>query len=166
MKKNLPLILAIAIPVAMILFVAGSIYLPKLFFKPTVNFLYVVNDGYAGESRYYVVGDQLFNRQSVADRRKTEAVLYIYDVATNQSRRVSYQETQNLKLDPNRISPDGFEIVSGNNTDAPFPFGDSAWRDYNVWYIIGHGARWELTVRGRDFGGYQNAFRFLGWITQ
>ena len=40
-KKNITLILGISIPILMILFVAGSIYLPGLFIKPHFNFLYV-----------------------------------------------------------------------------------------------------------------------------
>ena len=39
MKKHIPLIIGISIPILMILFVAGSIYLPGLFIKPGYNFL-------------------------------------------------------------------------------------------------------------------------------
>ena len=46
-KKNISLIVAIAIPIAMILFVAASIYLPSIFVKPHDNFVYTFGDAYA-----------------------------------------------------------------------------------------------------------------------
>lgn len=43
-KKNITLVIGISIPILMILFVAGSIYFPRLFIKPHFNFLYVSGD--------------------------------------------------------------------------------------------------------------------------
>ena len=48
-KKNIPLVVGLAIPVLMILFVAGSIYIPRLFApEPKFNFVYS-----SGEDYYY-----------------------------------------------------------------------------------------------------------------
>ncbi len=53
-KKNIPLIVGIAIPLVMIILVGASIYIPRLYVKPQTNFLYQTGGDYY-TSREYVV---------------------------------------------------------------------------------------------------------------
>jgi len=46
--------------------------------------------------------------------------LYIYDVAKDTAREISLAEAQNLNLDAHTISPDGFEIVNGSDSNYIF----------------------------------------------
>jgi hypothetical protein len=46
-KKNIPLIVGLAMPVAMTLFFAASVYIPQFFHRPRHDFVYVPNNGYA-----------------------------------------------------------------------------------------------------------------------
>ncbi|MEK7161699.1 MAG: hypothetical protein AAB729_03350, partial [Patescibacteria group bacterium] len=55
-KKNIPLIIALCIPVLMVLVLAAVIYLPGLGKKPAHNFIYMTGDNYYnyGQSKYLV----------------------------------------------------------------------------------------------------------------
>ena len=52
-KNNVPLIVALSIPVLMIALIAVSIYLPAMFVKPTTNFIYSMGD-YCSQNKYSV----------------------------------------------------------------------------------------------------------------
>ena len=173
-KKNISLVIGIAIPLLMILFVAGSIYVPTLFVKPaSVNFLYETGDEYPYAAARYVVEkgkltkdessavqNQNSNYPSVKPQISTK--LFVHDVAKNESREVSFEEAQALSLNTNVLSPDGFEIVNGSNGGGVFPFFYSG-NDYNSRYLSGHGVSKKLNLRLNN-GNYYGSFRFLGWI--
>jgi len=171
-KKNITLVIGISIPILMILFVAGSIYLPGLFIKPHFNFLYVsgndsyyyYNNGY----QYSVQNDKLIKNEirqlenQNYNPPRVESKLYIYDVAKNESREISFEEAQNLNLDSNNMSPDGFEVTYGSRGDGFFPFFFRSERDYNTRYLKGHNVSKKLNLQLS--GSYYNNFRFIGWI--
>ena len=171
-KKNITLVVGISIPILMILFVAASIYLPRLFAQPKYNFIYVSgddsycyrNNGY----QYYVQNDKLAkNEIKQIENQKftppsTEARLYIYDVVKNEAREISFADAQNLNLNSNTKSPDDFEVVSGSRDDGFFPF---FWggADYNARYLKGHNVSKKLNLQ-LNGDSYHNDFRFIGWI--
>jgi len=173
-KKNITLIIGVAIPILMILFVAGSIYLPALFIKPQVNFLYSIG-GYS--SYYYETGHQYSVRgskltesqprpvqsQYQPPQKPEDATLYIYDVVKKESREISFQEAQKLNLDGNLISSDGFEIVYGSRGESFFPFFFGTGTDYNVRYLRGHNVSQKLNLQLNE-SSYYNQFDFLGWV--
>ena len=85
-KKNIPLILGLSIPILMILFVAGSIYLPGLFVQPKFNFLYAMGDDYYYGRHYSVQNGRLIKNEVEYPEyvgNRTESSLYIYDVVKN-----------------------------------------------------------------------------------
>jgi len=175
-KKNITLIVGISIPILMILFVAGSIYLPGLFIQPKFNFLYVSGDDYYyyNQYQYSVQNGKLVRREVQRPKNQIyqplqevqEVKLYIYDVAKNESKEISFEEAQNLNLDSNTKSPDGFEVVYGSRGDGflPFffPFFFLSERDYNTLYLKGHNVNKKLNLQLS--GSYYNNFRFIGWI--
>jgi hypothetical protein len=165
-RKNFSLIVGVSIPILMILFVAGSIYLPGLFVKPKFNFLYATGDDYFNSGQYIVQGGKLVKKE-IEESGKSyvfpgEIKLFIHDVSQNESREVSFEEAQDLDLDPNVKSPDGFEVVYGSRGEGFFPFLFGTRADYSTRYLKGHNVSKKLNVQLS--GGYYNNFRFLGWI--
>lgn len=172
-KKDWSLWLAIALPFAMILFVAASIYLPRLWApKPIFDFVYAVND----TSKGYVVPtygvrvvdgkitkEETFIPQDEAlpankQQRYTEPHLYRYDIATGESRSLTFEEAENLKLDDGKKSPDGFEVSQGGGYDGPFGGGSGP-----AIYLVGHSVSRKLDLRGVD-SVYD--FEFVGWVVR
>lgn len=170
-KKDWSLWLAVALPLAMMLFVAGSIYLPRLWApKPQYSFVYMANDTTKGyiipEYAVSVVDGHVvkeFTKQDVAlpvdaNQRYAEPHLYIYDATTGESAGITFDEAQKLKLDDRKKSPDGFEVSQGGGYGGPFGGGSEP-----ALYIAGHSVSQKLDLRGVN-NVYD--FEFVGWITQ
>ncbi|TSA46015.1 hypothetical protein D4R52_01285, partial [bacterium] len=167
LKKNISLILGLSIPVLMIIFVAGSIYLPALFVHPKTDFLYVNYDNNYYYTQYSIVAGKLVKNPDEnlthKSAQKSEAKLYLHDVQKNTSREVSFEEAKNLKLNSNIVSPDGFEVsYGGGGGGGMFPFFFDSGPDYNSRFLTGHGYSKKLNIQ--KSGSYYLDFRFLGWI--
>lgn len=167
MKKNITLVIGVSIPILMILFVAGSIYLPGLFVQPKYNFLYVVDDNYYTQQQYSVQNNRLIKSEFVQPESKNPrpvpaSRLYLYDMEKNESQEIPFENAQLLNLDSRAQSPDGFEVVQGNRNggDLFFIFGSGS--DYNTRYLKGNGVSKKLNL-DLNRNGYYN-FRFLGWV--
>ncbi|HRH93631.1 MAG TPA: hypothetical protein PKV72_03820 [Candidatus Peribacteria bacterium] len=173
-KPNISLIIGIAIPIVMVLFVACSIYLPGLFIQPKVDFLYMTgsNDRYSCKMIYEVHGGTLqhivppspYNDPAYV-KQECSPMFYVYDVKTNESREVTFEEAQKLKADPSAVSPDGFELVRGNGGGGDFLFLFDMGRDYNSVYLKGHNVSRKVNIKrtGGDEYSYLD-YQFLGWI--
>ena len=172
-KKNLPLIFGIAIPLLMIIFVALSIYIPQLFVKPQYNFLYLI-----GNNNCYIPGGnniKVYSVQGGTISKNDQAGLcsnsvkgtrfFIYDVSTNKNREVTMEEAINLKLDNNFQSPDGFKIINGSSNEGFFPFFSYSSSDYNTWYLSGHNVSKKINIQQNGYTYYYD-FVFLGWINK
>jgi hypothetical protein len=166
-KKHFTLIIGIAIPLVMILLVATSIYLPGFFVQPEFNFLYVT-----GEDRYwgysYSVEDGPLTREYNVpdddfDTARSELRLFIYDVTHNESREVTFEEAVQLQLDPDKESPDGFEVTYGSRGEN-FLFMFGSYTDYNSQYLVGRGVSKKLDLDVGADNSYYGSFKFLGWI--
>lgn len=169
-KKNITLIIGVSIPILMILFVAGSIYLPGLFIKPQFSFLYASGDNYYYGQQQYSVQDGMIVKNEIKPPEdntynppREETKLYIYDVVKNESRKVSFEEVQTLNLDSNQKSPDGFEVVYGSHGDGFFPFFFWSETDYTTRYLKGNNVSKKINLQ-LNGSHYYNNFRFLGWI--
>jgi hypothetical protein len=170
-KKNWSVWLAVALPVAMIVFVAGSIYLPRLWApKPAYSFVYTANDmtkGYVIPSyAVRVVNGQLVKEETQKDMLVTDAMkpqyvephLYRYDVITGESKSITFDEVAQLKLDDSKQSPDGFKVALGGGYGGPFGGGSEP-----AVYMTGHSVSQKLDLRGVT-NAYD--FSFVGWVTQ
>ncbi len=169
-KKNISLIIGLAIPVLMIVLVAASIYLPGLFApQPRVNFLDVTGDNEYQGPAYVVERGTLVKRDVTYSAHNTPEVprFFVYDVLINESAEVSFEDAQKLRLDPNLESPDGYAVAYGGMTHGVFPFYFSEDRDYDSLYLQGHNASKKLKLQrpmdGR-YSHYRNRARFLGWV--
>ena len=167
-KKNISLIIGIAIPIFMVFLIAVSIYLPSLFAPaPRFNFLYVTEDSY-GRNRQYVVENGTLVKYEVKypeHYTSRTARLFVHDVSTNVDKEVSFEEAQKLRLDTNIKSPDGYEVVYGSNEHGFFPLFFSGGQDYNAMYLKGHNTSKKLELQSSAEGQYYyRDRRFLGWI--
>ena len=170
-KKNLPLYIALAVPVLMIILVAAFIYLPGIGKKPKVNFLYMTGNNvydYAYNSGYQISGGHLIYNPPVppiTNRPNNvvsdDAHFYVYDVAGNQAKEVTLAEAEGYSLDSSNTSSDGYTIQQGNGNSGDFLFGGGE-GDYSSWFIKGHNRAIKLNLKLS--GTYYSNFRFLGWV--
>jgi len=190
MKKNLPIIVALTLPLFMILFVAGSVYLPGLFTKsPKYNFVYSLNI----DNRYlyhdygstvfknsYVITDGKLTKVPIIlqgeitpEQAKIQRVvedappLYIYDVASNVAKKISFELARGLSIDDGPTSPDGFYLTYSSSNNGIFDlFGSS--NNHRGW-VLTRGAK-SVKVRSldiNDYNGYYygyNNIKLIGWI--
>jgi hypothetical protein len=167
--KNIPLIVGLSIPVLMILFIAGSIYLPGVLSKakPQFNFLYSTGGNW-GQEYFFIQQGKLQKRElkqtspNSPNLPNSEMRLMTHDVTKNESRETSFEEAQLLFLNTAIKSRDGFEIVYGSYSDGLFPLLFFNGSDYNNVYLKGHGKTQRLNTYKQN--RYINNFHFLGWI--
>ena len=170
--KDVALIVGLLIPLAMIVFIAAAIYLPRAFTRvdpPQWDFLYMV--GHPPSAERVVVRDGRLVRENVdppayrPDVPRHELQFYVHRVARNTSERMTFERASQLKLDDTSKSPDGFQIVHGRRSEFLFPFTSST--DYRRRYLKKDGFALELdlaTGSGAEGGYYSYSFTFLGWI--
>ncbi len=169
-RKNITFILGISIPIAMILLIAASIYIPGLLIQPKFNFLYTIDDNYPynGQQMYSVVNSKLINNEielsGIRDYNppRNKSKLFVYGVTNNIGQEVSFEQALKLNLDPNLKSPDGFEIVNGSQGGGGFPFFFYPGTDYNTKYLKGHNVSKKINVQSSELNYF--TFRFVGWI--
>jgi len=173
-KENATLVIGLLIPIVMILFIAGAIYLPRMFSSvesPQYDFLYVIGDSYYGYEGYLVRDGKLekieaeYESEGIRPKpippvAQTPPILFVHDVDANESSEISFEEAAKFTLDPSAKSPDGFEIVQGRRGDDFFPFFSS--RDYSKRYIKKGSFTEEMNLELNE-RNYYNMYP-LGWI--
>ena len=163
-KKNIPLIVALSIPVLMIVLIATSIYLPAMFIKPKTNLIYSIGGDYCYQNKYSVKNGKIIENEikkpedNNACRNYREARLFYYDVERNISREITFDEAARLVIDDSLKSPDGFEIVSGSYGSDIFFFSGSSY--YDKYLKKGAYSR-RLNMIGPT--SYYD-FKFIGWV--
>lgn len=167
-KKNISLMVGIAIPIFMIILIVASIYLPSLFAPaPQFKFLYVTEDGYDQNRQFGVENGALVKYEVKYPEHYTpkDARLFIHDVVKNTDQEITFEAAQKLKLDSRIKSPDGYEVVYGSSEYGFFPFFFSGGYDYNAMYLKGHNTSRKLELQSSNDGRYYyRNRRFLGWI--
>ena len=160
-RKNIPLYVALAIPVIMIIVIAIAIYAPGIGKGPKINFLYSSGYGYLVS-----LGHVTKVTSPIAYPPVTQPLpqqLYLYNVTTNQSQEISLADAEKLSIDPSAQSADGYSIEQGNSGGS-FPFGGYN-GDYNTWYIKGYNRAIKLNLKLNASNPYNyNQFQFVGWI--
>lgn len=172
-KKNIPLYIALSVPILMILLVAAFIYLPGIGQKPKENFLYVTGNNFyyygPGSSGYHVSGGKLVytapptTTPQVYPPQNNDPHFYVYNVGKDQADEVTFLQAQNYMLDSSNTSGDGYSIERGNGGGGDFLFGGAP-GDYNTWYIKGHNRSRKLNLKLTGTFSYPDNFQFLGWI--
>ena len=162
--KNWSLILGLSIPFLMVMFIALSIYAPRLFDNtpaPSINFIYT--SAYTHPHRLEVRKNKLewtkgeSANDHQADAYETPPKIYLHDVKKNKSREIDLDEAKNLLLDSSALAPDGYRIEQSRHHGF-FLF------DYNYsrdrFLVKGH-ATHKLNLEFENSSYYN--FRFLAW---
>jgi hypothetical protein len=158
----------------MILFVAGSIYLPRLFVRerPTFNFVYTQDGVLYMHCEDYFVKDGVLTVSRVSEQfypeckgRAITRRLFVYDIAKDESKEIKLEDVQKLKLSSNYTSPDGFSIQNGMNNEGIFPLFFYSSTDYRRIYIKGHGLTKKLNIEMNSSYYDPGYFNFVGWVT-
>ena len=164
-QKNWSLILGLAIPILMTLFIAASIYLPKVFDKTpsaTVDFIY-------STKRYYphkleVINGKLeweiLENKNNSSYSKQIPKIYLHNVTTNSSKELSLEDAQKLFLDNRRRAPDEY-AVELNRHRGFFLFNGHSSRTHHL--VNGHASQ-KLNLE--YFNDYYYNFKFLGWVIE
>lgn len=175
-KKNLPVILAFLVPLAVIGVIAISAYLPSVFVSTQYNFLYTT----CPNTYDYNCNSYLPKRYSVVDSRLVQnsltpleyerltkeelnnqftARIFLYNTDTHTNTEISFDEAQALTLNPLLTSPDGVTLQHGNtNNTGMFPFFYNNNRD--AWFLTKGKARKQLSTVSYNY----NTIVFLGWV--
>lgn len=138
MKKHLPIIVAILLPIVVVLSIITTVYVSKSNISPEYDLVYAVYNSY-GDYGYTADGDVVVKNEyenKSFNRENTEAEVYIYDFEKEESMKVDNPEGLELTKAGN-ISPDGyrvsfsygrgngvFEIFGGYNRDYGFIISD------------------------------------------
>lgn len=173
-KEKLPIIIGIALPIIFIISMVVVVYVPKLFINPQYDFVYTMQTSYQYDQEYMYElrdGEIVKNyptpqpeNEAMYDRYpKTTPVLYVYDVQSHTSRQISFDQAQDLILDPGPASPDNYTVQYDRGNYSLFSEIFSSRRDSG--YVISRGnmnKSLDGIVSDRDY--YYNSFTFLGWI--
>jgi hypothetical protein len=164
-KKNIPLIVALSLPLLMIILIAVTIYLPSLFVKPTTDFVFMLggNCCYNCPRLYAVRNGRLFRNDIVSELNDKQCAantssirFYYYDIEKDVSREIDYAQAAQLVYDDSAISRDGFEIEDGHDSDF---FGVG--RNYDEKYIKkgAYSRRLNMPKPERWYD-----YAFIGWV--
>jgi len=168
-KQNISLIIGLAIPVAMILFIGVAINGPRWFnsVEPAkYDFLYITgqqdpNVVYLVDKGRLSVTDNTPEGVSPAAQYPTR--LFVHDVASNTNREIQLAEAMNLPLDGSIRSPDGFTISEGRRRGW-FIFGYGGYNGQR--YLVKDNYSEKLDLESdTGNGSYYWNFRFVGWLT-
>jgi len=163
-KKNVPLIVALSIPVLMVVLITISIYVPTLFIKPQFDFIYSTGRDYCYNFKYSVQNENLIQNEIKNKnenrncRNNREPRLFYFDVQSFASKEITFDEAQKYTLDNRYKSQDGFEIVSGHRSFDIFFFGGSSYYDK---YIKKGAFNRSIKIQGTYYD-----FKFLGWVKE
>ena len=165
LKEKLPLIVALSLPLFLVAFILVSVYLPRLFVRPTEDFVFVLGDYLAGQEYQVDAGHLTYTPiMDPNDKQKHRSVqMYLFSTASNTSQAITLEEAQQYSLDTSHKSTDGFEIICGSQSSSFFIFFDS-YEDCSEKYISGKGASLKLNIPGQSSYDYYNRFHFIGWV--
>lgn len=148
MNSKTSLIIGISLPIVMLVIIIASLYLPRMLVHPKYNFLYKTD----GDYDYSVENNALVKKERgyKYDRPLEEANFFIYNVATDESKKISLEEAQQLKLDSKETSPDGMKVASRSSCGV---FGGCS----SGYYLVGHFYSKKLELK-------EYSSQLLGWI--
>jgi hypothetical protein len=145
MKKNLPLITGIALPIIFIAAISIVVFASSLSIRPQHDFIYSLSS-----LDYY--------HQDAAS-----TTLYLYDLRTNSSHQIASSDVSTYALDPGPSSPDGYTVQYEYNNDGLFDLFGSGGND-SGYFIEKGGAGKKLTGMAGTGTYYQGDFKLVGWV--
>jgi len=174
-KEHWPLLVGLGLPALLILVVFFAYYLPGKTAKPTLDFIFVMDNYGSSNIRYEVRGDTLqaidftrndgFNNAPFEPKTITnkKPILYRYDMKTDKSVEVTFEQVKALRLDTNFESPEGFRIEYSRGGGGLIFGSFSNINDYNSRYITKGASSSKLNLPSTT-SYYGSQFEFLGWV--
>jgi len=182
LRHHFAVVLAFALPLALIVIIAISVYIPPLFISTDYNFVYASCGGVRYydcdaylQGRYTIVNNRLVlnefnplqdaNRDGVPDAKDYSMRLFLHDTKKNESREIALAEVQTLSLSDLLTSPDGVTVAGkySGRSRSFFLFFDSS---DSYGYYLTKGKVWSklnLITDGDYY--YQRNFKFVGWVS-
>jgi hypothetical protein len=172
-KKNLPLLIGLALPIVFIVVISLVIYIPSFLVRPAHNFLYTTEDASNSYGTYYEheykVSDrhlvtEAVSHQSDMDTKmphKDVPTLYLYDVHTNTSHEISPDVASTYTLDPGPASSDGYTVTYQYTSGGFFLFESRGQSGYVI--SNGKGSKKLTGFSGQRYYGSQD-MNFIGWV--
>lgn len=189
LKKNLPLIVALALPVVFIGILALVVLLPSARLNPRNDFVYVNYEEANSKgnryvpvvyrNEYRVEGEKLVRVPLAAGANRGAAdnsiampgseveyvdapTLYHYSVTDDVTHEISFEDAQKLALTAGPSSPDGFIVKYEYNSDGIFElFGSDGGSGY---VLIKGSARKSLPGMSNANDYYYGGFELIGWV--
>lgn len=172
MKKNLPLIIGIVLPIIFIVLISVVVLLPNKFIDPQYNFIYQDVDRYSNfyQNNYSVSNGKIV---SVANPRLTPEIikdpylpthppLYFYDVEKEISTEITFEEALKYDLSGGSISPDGYTIETSYNNNGIFDiFGSN---NSGVMFVMVDKNGAKKKINGIKNQNYYQEINIIGWI--
>jgi hypothetical protein len=177
-NNNWPLIIGLALPIVFIGIVSLLIFAPSYLVKPQYNFIYTNQDTYYNYNTDYrmvygIEQNHIFATSSSYNRREVKgenivyrgdfAPLYVYDVTTDTSHQITFDEAKKLTLDPGPASPDGYTVAYRYRNNGIFELFGSSDNGDNLVISKGNGQK---PLKGLTTDTYWSSrdFKLLGWI--
>ncbi len=176
MKKNLPLIVGISLPIIFIIIISFIVFLPNTFVKPAHNFLYqgesVNYSNYRNE--YGVENGQIvvkpvphINEMILKDPYFAQSLtdlppIYFYDVEKDSSYEISLDEARGYELSAGPSSPDGYSVIYDYSHNGIFEIFGSY--DNNSGYFISSSNGGKKKINGIKGNRYYGDLKIIGWI--
>lgn len=185
LKKNFAIVLAFVLPIALIVIIALSTYLPSLFLSTNYNFVYSsCTDGtnyypyYCNnylQKRYSVVNGKIVvnlidptqdsDKDGVPDINENyTARIFLHDTKRNESREITLEEVQTLSLNGLLTSPDGVTVSSNYDRGADFFFLFDSGSLYGYYLTKGKSRSKLNLINSDDRYYYRDNFQFIGWV--
>lgn len=159
------LVLLFAIPIAIAVFAAIVIYVPRLLANPEYDFVYSYCDDYncrnsfSVDSAGYVIQD--YNNSSNLDYYNRTASLRYYDSSNDSTRSLTLEEAKSYRLNTSTKSPDGYTL-DRESSSSGFLF----WSDNNEGWYLKNGAKKKMVELTTNDSYYSQDVSFLGWVSK
>lgn len=183
-KKNLIVLLAFVLPIALLLIVVLSIYMPSFFLSTDYDFLYTScssNNNYSNRCGNYLQGHYFIvdNKLAISDINPTQDSdkngvldinenyvmhLFLHDTKNNESREVTLKEAQTFTLNHLITSPDGVSVSDHYQSGSDFSIFGRSSSNYG-YYLSKGGSKKKLhLINSNDRYYYRSNFEFIGWV--
>ena len=180
-KKNFVILLAFTLPVAFIIIIVLSTYIPSLFLSTDYNFIYTscTDNSYRCDNylqkRYSVVNNKLIinsidptqdsDNDGILDINENyTARIFLHNTEKNESREITSEEAQTLTLNSLLTSPDGITVSRNYDRGVGFFLIFDGGSSFG-YYLTKGKSKDKLNLINRDDRYYyRDNFQFIGWV--
>ena len=154
------LLLLFAIPIAIVVFASAIIYVPRLLANPEYDFIYAVCDDYPCKNDYSIDSSgKVTMTKYDSDYDNLYAQIRYYDASSDSTQPLTFEQSQQYKLNASSKSPDGYSLNKESNNRV-FLFGGN----YDEgWYLQNGMKKKRVELSNTESYTYRNV-KFLGWV--